>query len=1079
MLESLFPLTLFPTGGLSSSVITTVWVGVCVVVFLNLRFGTTLSGLVVPGYVIPLLIVRPISGYVVLFEGVVTYLLARLLAEQLPKALGYAELFGRDRFFALILLSILVRLVFDGAAFPWLEGVLAEQGIDYSVRNNLHSFGLIVVALIANQFWNGGLRFGAVSLALYLGLTYVLVRFVLMEFTNFNINTLSYMYEDLASSILASPKAYIILLVSAFLASRMNIRYGWEYNGILVPSLLALQWYQPFKLLATFVETFVIFFLARMLLTVPLLRHRNIEGARLLLLFFTISFGYKMILGFALIEWLPQAKITDYYGFGYLLATLIALKMHQKEMPALVTRASLQTSAVAVVVASVIGFGLTLIPERDFAQVPVDERVRVERVTSAQPLDYLHRRYADLYESENQALFQAPTPVELDRIEAGFAWLRQFSERGDAEALARGNALLAANGMQLALVNEQILAVFDAKPERGWGAYFLNLSPDIPLMVQVPAPLDESAAAEAGLWMFVQDRPRALAMAGSRRFASADGAGDALLNPATVFQAFHRTCADDNVLQLRNYTQANLRPLLGLRTEGLSLQARVQRSMLWIKQSLPEGLNLRGIKERTEQLQVNWRPSPLNNRQRDAVAGGFAELFIGAGDLRRWIAYSDHYRLQTQLQNERIDGYLQRWLSDNKTLIARAGTNAFQAPDLGTLAFFDQLVLKPLFELIHSDLRQGWEPRFEPQLVRLSVLAQSQGYRISRYQHIETQANYLILEPEPGLDNPARYWGVYVFRVGQAAPLMVQVPRPLYELNTFEFGATFFEESGARTLMIAGTHPYANADGRADVAHPANQQNLFNLVHQVWQRESGSAPMETVQMRGLGDSWALANSAADVVVSSYYGLDNQPRRALIESTLGQFGLTVARVQGDLSTLGYETPLNAQSLYLRLADNKDLTSLWLTPDTRRLFRSGENDRQQESQFKALGLPSELASLPGYIRRQGLANLAPGQAQELMATLADYRRSGNISFLRTLVNEHRSLAFRHLVDLNSQQAFVLVQNAASQVVAVANLQPSNEERALINGDRVGAAELADAVREFSSRRQAFLVGRGAEP
>lgn len=136
----------------------------------------------------------------------------------------------------------------------------------------------------------------------------MLVRFVLMEFTNFNINTLSYMYEDLASSILASPKAYIILLVSAFLASRMNIRYGWEYNGILVPSLLALQWYQPFKLLATFVETFVIFFLARMLLTVPLLRHRNIEGARLLLLFFTISFGYKMILGFASLSGCPRPR---------------------------------------------------------------------------------------------------------------------------------------------------------------------------------------------------------------------------------------------------------------------------------------------------------------------------------------------------------------------------------------------------------------------------------------------------------------------------------------------------------------------------------------------------------------------------------------------------------------------------------------------------------------------------------------------------------------------------------------------------------------------------------------------------
>ncbi len=67
-----------------------------------------------------------------------------------------------------------------------------------------------------------------------------------------------------------------------------------------------------------------------------------------------------MVLGFALIDWAPNVKITDYYGFGYLLATLIALKMHQKDIPALVTRASLQTSAVAVVVASLFGFGLTL-----------------------------------------------------------------------------------------------------------------------------------------------------------------------------------------------------------------------------------------------------------------------------------------------------------------------------------------------------------------------------------------------------------------------------------------------------------------------------------------------------------------------------------------------------------------------------------------------------------------------------------------------------------------------------------------------------------------------------------------------
>ncbi|MEO9524256.1 poly-gamma-glutamate biosynthesis protein PgsC/CapC [Marinobacter alexandrii] len=1079
MLDALFPLEIFPTGGLSSSVITTVWVGVCVVVFLNLRFGTTLSGLVVPGYVIPLLIVRPISGYVVLFEGVVTYLLARLLAETLPKAMGYAELFGRDRFFALVLLSIMVRLVFDGAAFPYLEGVLAEQGVEYSIRSNLHSFGLIVVALIANQFWNGGLRFGATSLALYLGITYVLVRWVLMEFTNFNINTLSYMYEDLASSILASPKAYIILLTSAFLASRMNIRYGWEYNGILVPSLLALQWYQPSKLLATFVETFVILFLARLLLTLPVLRQRNIEGARLLLLFFTISFVYKMILGFALIDWAPSAKITDYYGFGYLLATLIALKMHQKDIPALVTRASLQTSAVAVLVASVIGFGLTLLPDREQYTELKDTAYQITQQTVDKPLDYLHQKFADLYDSEQSDLYLAPTPVELDQIETGFKWLRQYTQTGNSEDLARANVALSAQGFQLEVVNNDILAVSDSDPARGWGLYFLNLDPSSPLFVQVPAPLDENAAAEAGFWMFLQDRPRGLAMSGSRRFASPDGAGDVLLNPATAFQTFHRVFADSNVLQLRSYTQSTARPLLGVRASGLDLEGEAATSKLWVKQSLPEGLSLRNIKDRTEDVQVTWAPSPLNNRQRDAVQDGFAELFIGSGDLRRWIAYGDAYQLQTQLQNKRIDGYLQRWLADNKTLIAEAGSDQFQEPELGTLAFFDQLVLTPLFQLVHQELRGGWQSTSEPRLVRLSVLAQSQGYQVSRYQHIETRANYLILAPVLSAENQVRNWGIYVFRLGPAKPLSIQVPRPLYELNTFEFGATFFEESQAAMLMISGSHPYANADGRADVTHPANQRTLFNLVHQVWQRELGSAPLETVQMRGMGDASQLGSGGADVLAASYYGLANESRRDLIESTLRRLGLSVMPVEGQPATAGYEASINAQSLYLSLTDNKDLTTLWLRPDTRRLFRSSGDDRQQQSRFEAVGISSQLASLPELMAKNSFAPASRSVLERITKVLRDYQTSGNISFLERLVSRYPDFRFSRVVDLNSQQDFLVVRRAAGETVLIANLAPSRDVSVSLFTANQSASDLARAVRDFVGSRQSFLmIQEGAE-
>lgn len=1073
MLDALFPLDIFPTGGLSSSVITTVWVGVCVVVFLNLRFGTTLSGLVVPGYVIPLLIVRPVSGYVVLFEGVVTYLLARLLAEKLPKILGYAELFGRDRFFALVLLSVMVRLTFDGAAFPYLEGVLAEYGVDYSIRSNLHSFGLIVVALIANQFWNGGLRFGASSLLLYLGITYVLVRWVLMEFTNFNINTLSYMYEDLASSILASPKAYIILLTSAFLASRMNIRYGWEYNGILVPSLLALQWYQPSKLLATFVETFVILFLARFMLTLPALRQRNIEGARLLLLFFTISFVYKMILGYALIDLAPSAKITDFYGFGYLLATLLALKMHQKDIPALVTSSSILTSAVAVIGASIIGFGLTLLPDRTQYTELGEPAYQIREATVEEPLDYLHQRFADLYDSERQTLFKAPTPLELDRIETGFKFLRRYVETKQPEALAQANAALSAEGFRMERVNDEILTVFDADPARGWGLFFLSLNPASPLFVQLPAPLDENAAAEAGFWLFLQDRPRALALSGSRRFASADGSGDVLLNPATVFQTFHRVFADENVLQMRSYTQSTARPLLGVRASGLALEEEARTSMLWVTQRLPDGLSLRDIKERTEDLEVTWAPSPLNNRQRDAVQEGFAELFISARDLRRWIAYDDAYRLKTQRDSKRIDGYLQRWLGDNKALIAEAGTDQYQKPELGTLAFFDQLLLTPLFNLVEGDLRGGWQDAVEPRLIRLSVLAQSQGYRLSRYQHIETGDNYLILAPEPDPENRARNWGIYVFRLGPSQPLSVQVPRPLYELNTFEFGATFFEESRAALLMIAGTHPYANSDGSADVAHPANQRTLFNLVHQVWLRELRDKPLETVQMRGMGAAGSADGGAADVLAGSYYGLDNQDRRQVIDQTLRRLGLQVAPVVGQRSTAGYEASFNAQSLYLSLTQSKDMTSLWLRPDTRRLFRSSENDRQQQSRFEAVGVSSELDSLPEWVLDKGFATAPSDVLQSMTRTLRGYQVSENIGFLESLVKRHPDYRFRRLVDLNSQQGFLVVRDGYGETVLVANLAPSRDISVSLSTQNRSADALKQALRDFVASRQSFLM------
>ena len=63
-------LPIFPEGSLASSVITTVWVGIFVITFFNLRFGWGMSGLVVPGYLVPLLLLKPWAVLAITVEGI-------------------------------------------------------------------------------------------------------------------------------------------------------------------------------------------------------------------------------------------------------------------------------------------------------------------------------------------------------------------------------------------------------------------------------------------------------------------------------------------------------------------------------------------------------------------------------------------------------------------------------------------------------------------------------------------------------------------------------------------------------------------------------------------------------------------------------------------------------------------------------------------------------------------------------------------------------------------------------------------------------------------------------------------------
>lgn len=1065
-------LPLFPES-LASSVVTTVWIGVTVAVFFSLRFGWSLSGLVVPGYLTPLLLLKPLSAAVVLGEGVVTYLIVHGLFERYSRYGGWSNLFGRDRFFALVLVSVAVRLVSDGWLLPKV-GILwndyFQQNFDY--RSELHSFGLVIVSLIANQFWKTGLRAGLIPLAATVGLTFLIVRYGLMELTNFSMGNLGYMYNDLAASLLATPKAYIILLTTALLASRMNLHYGWEFNGILIPSLLALQWFQPTRILASFFEAFLILGLARLLLRLPALARLHIEGPRVLLFFFTLDFLYKLTLGWLLpLAW-PAAPLIDIYGFGYLLSTLIAMRMYDKEIAARLTRATLQTSLVAVGVASIAGFALTLLPTpRAWLSSPQDDSATTVQQAPKTLLELINDDSVALHRSRLGAGTPAPLSGELDAFHNGVEQLRAYLA-GDAAALAAAAHWLAAAHYQIYQVEQRYLYLREREPARGWGIYALDTRAAGNLLVEAPAPLDEPGVLIASGWLFNALGGRALAVAGAPRRVNADGSLDVLRSHQTVFQVFHQVMARRNVLQVRGYTNKNSQRLTGISPVDFRAGQVQPPTALWVQTALPPDLDLARLRSLVGELQVRWDETPLPNLQRDTTGSGFTELILNRPDLRQILAQAvvaGQAEAPLQVGEMQIGGYLQEWLLADKQRLAERGSNRYRPPRLEELLYFDETVLTPLLAVLRAGYRNdsGWTAEGLTELRALAVAAGAVGYRLSRYQHRQSGQEYLILVEDETRNR--RYWGTYVFRVTEVQPYLVGVPRPLFEINSFEYGVALFDRIQAGVLLLAGAHPQANQDGSADIANSANIRSLFSLVNQVVLRESGAAPWLTINVRAYGIRFGEPDPETDALLAWSSGATRtdalNPLGQRLVKTLTEDGMSLRFVDGAAATAGYETTGSPQTRYLDAALNKEFCAVWLSPLVRAAFRQQSENIAQQAQFAALAIPTRLDDLYQYLATLPMAGGAPPPNWQMAAQA--YMEQRDIVNLRQLQG-WPGYRYLRLIDRDTQLAFLLTLEADGRLRWIINLAPRQPDVAV----NASIPPDADSVQRFKDAQAGWL-------
>jgi len=1046
----IFPLPIFPQGALSSSIITTVWVGVFVIAFFNLRLGWVLSGLVVPGYLVPLFILNPWSAGVIIFEAMITYLIVWIFSEYLSRWAPWCNFFGRDRFFALVLVSVLVRLFFDGWLLPIIgEFLVNHYQVQFDYRNQLHSFGLIIVALMANQVWKTGLIRGLIPLFSSLLITYLIVRFGLMELTNFSISQFGYLYDDLAVSILSAPKAYIIVIITAFIASRMNLHYSWDFNGILIPALLALQWYQPEKILLSFVEAFVILIIAQGVLATPLFKSMTIEGARKLLLFFNISFLYKMVLGYVMLWFMPEENTVDYYAFGYLLATLMAVKMHDKKIVLRMTRATLQISFLGILFASVLGFSMTLLPNLGAVRLPsTGSSTYLQRHEQSQLIELIYLDKVFLSQGRLHNSFVDPLPQEIDSFQYGLEDLLSYRQRREPALLESASAYFAQVNYETLLVQQRYIYLRDTKMQRGWGIYVVDLEADESLLLEIPAPLDEWGTMETGAFLFIQMQAKALAIAGSARGANKNRRSDMLTNYQSFFQTFHRVLARHNVLQIRAYTPNSLQVL------NENKETPTTSSTLWVKKALPTPLLLSQLEQLIGQYQIEWTSTPFPNVQRSLTYTGFSELFLNRDDIIDLL----FEQISDSVHEKRLEGYLQGWLLSDKALAPKA-SDLYQPARTEELLFFDKEILTPLLKIIRTEYQEGdWTQRGTEQLRILSGAAAVLGYTIVQ----GTKDNFLILEEQVH----RRYWGTYVFRLGEAQNYMIQIPHPLSEINTFEYAVALFARLQAKVLLIGGTHPAANLDGSSDLIKYINYKSLFSLVNQVVLREAG--PMLAIQSRAFAHS--AEGTMADVLLAFDKGLSTQAELSQLGknlfATIQAEGLSIEFVHGQAQTVGYEVGSLPQSLYLSATRNKEFAIVWLSPTTRKYYRQQTENKLQQSQFKALNIASvnEPIDLYGYIRTRSTGGTI---SKAFRARLKEYIETQDILILQDLVNIWPQNRLEYIIEVKSKQAFLLIY-AGERLSLIANLFPREPD----NHYHMSANDANVTVTQFIRNRAGWL-------
>ncbi|MCD4654679.1 poly-gamma-glutamate biosynthesis protein PgsC/CapC [bacterium] len=570
-----FPI--FPENGLANSVIPPVLTGLVFSVFFAETLGWNFSGLIVPGYLAPIFVVRPFSGIVIIVEALLTYIILRILADGFSRFGIWTRFFGQDAFFALLCISILVKCTLEGPLQPVIDTMLSQMiPGEFDFRNELHSTGLIVVPLLANIFWRHGLRKNLIPTLTNILLTFLFLKYILIPYTNFSVNKFELMYSKMAINFEESARYYVILLIGAAMATHKKYKFGWSYHGMLIPALLGIAWLTPLKILTTFAEAFCILILALFLVKSRVMRNMTIEGPRKVLLFFSIGFSLKMVIGFALQESLPGFSAIDIYGFAYILPALLAIEMWPGRKILQVSRITLQTSFFAAVFGIAICTGLQVVSPEAFqtiethgeTYIPSGKKIRIREVTESLAV-WLNREtesrinWGVYHDGLSTKSLKIMDELLLTPIVKALA----TGTIEDPQTLDNMNIALRRTGLEMVRLTdpsdgERYWILTEIPPIHYRGIYIFRAGVSQAMTIQVSQSKSEQGTLPIGLYMFRSQNAKALLISGtSRRKQFAEFDVTHLDNRKSLFQLVHQVIHRESI---------EIDPVLSIQIRGAS-----------------------------------------------------------------------------------------------------------------------------------------------------------------------------------------------------------------------------------------------------------------------------------------------------------------------------------------------------------------------------------------------------------------------------------------------------------------------------------------------------------------------------